>query len=718
MNAVLPRLRQDVKAGALAASVSLLSFAAYWLTHGAGPYWQDSGLFLAALKAGGGLLPPGYPVYLLLGRPFVAIWEGLMPGRPFAEAGNLFSSIWAALAAGFTTLSILTVRQPGYRFLLSAKDPGAHVASSQSSLAGWFGASAGGLLTGLSYSLWFQALTAEAYALNAFFSAAVISLIVRLGGEGPIGPQATNRQGALVLLLLMVHGLSFGNHPVTVVFVPALLLLAWMGRTAFGKPRFLVKALAVYAACALLPYLYLSYAARAFPATPYRDVLGLEGFLRQITGAQWSGDTSNYGFSFDRLLEFPIQLWRELFGIGLLGLFIGALDLAKKQPALSRILLAALLPATLLPLLYQRGGEYDFWLLSAYMILFVVAGVGLDAGVAAIALARPSPAARIIVTLGLAALALGPALLINPALVDRKSDFVAEDFGRNLYRHLEKDAIFVALSDQENALTYYLDVVEHERPDVIRIDGGVLATTWFAAQLQARYPGFEFEDISRDRASPPSTDEWLAVLMRAPLKGRVLYTTTPPPSPPPPGAVWVPAGGLWKLTTSGERIDLRDWEYTYRNADPFNRPARNHAPERGEGGLIRREPYVAQIRRFHVQAWKNLGDWSLDRDDFPQAAHAYTQALAVDPELDNQSVFFGLGKSLFVLDRPLEARPYLEKVGGRVDPAILAETSLYLGQIHAGLGEMKAAEEYFDTVRRLNPELGARLPPPGSPGQR
>ncbi len=100
--------------------VTLTSLVAYWLTRGAGPFWQDSGLFLAALKAGGGLLSPGYPVYLLLGRPFVALFDLALPAATFAEAGNFFSSVWAALAAGVTALSVATVLGPRYRFFADA----------------------------------------------------------------------------------------------------------------------------------------------------------------------------------------------------------------------------------------------------------------------------------------------------------------------------------------------------------------------------------------------------------------------------------------------------------------------------------------------------------------------------------------------------------------------------------------------------------------------
>ena len=703
-----PRLRRDLLAWSLAASVSIICLAAYWLTHGSGPFWQDSGLFLAALKAGGGLLPPGYPIYLLLGRPFVFLFDTVLPGRSLAEAGNMFSAVWAALAAGLTSLSIFTLSRDGYRFFgettPEAREPK------------WLGGWLGGLLAGLSYSLWFQALTAEAYALNAFFTSAVLCLVIHLGGEGPVRPALSTRQRRLALLLLVVHGLSFGNHPVTVVLVPAILWLAWTGRAALGKRRFLVVAVAAYLASALIPYLYLPYAARAFPATPYSGVGTITGLLAQASGSQWSGDAQNYGFTVSRFLELPTQLWEEFFAVGLLGLFFGARGLIASQPAFARLLTVALAPAVLLPLLYRRGGEYDFWLLTATMILFVVAGFGVDLLAASLPGARTSTRARRVWAFALVALALLPVLRVNPSLLDRTTDFVAEDFGRNLYRHLQPGAIFVALSDQENALTYYLDVVEHERPDVIRIDGGALSTPWFGSQLKQRYPDFEIDPVPTGLSVAEATDQWLAALMRASADGRhPLYVTTPPTTPAPPaGTEWLTSGGLWKLTTQGSgTVDVRDWDYTYRNAEPFDRPARNHAPELGPDGTIRREPYAAQIRRFHVQAWKNLGDWSLDRDEFAQAATAYKKALETDPALDNSGVFFGLGKSLFVLDRPLEARRYLERVGGRVESSIVAETSLYLGQICADQGEEKTASEYFDTVRRLAPEMASRLPPPG-----
>ncbi len=473
----------------VAGAVTLLCLAAYWLTRGEGPYWQDSGLFLAALKAGGGLLSPGYPIYLLLGRPFVWLFRLAIPGVTFAEAGNFFSSCAAALAAGFTTLSIATALRPGYRFFAAVSPispdrvarPGARLLA----------AALGGLLAGLSYSLWFQALTAEAYALNTFFAALVVFLFLRLGEEGPLGPSPSGRQQALLLLLLAAHGFSMGNHPVTIVFLPALAWLAWTGRAALRDRRLATFAAAAWAGCAFLPYLSLLWAARAHPTNPFGDVTTLPALLRHMLGAQWTGEARSYGFAADRFATLPVQLWQELFAVGLFGFALGLAWLWKRQRLVLAFVAVVALPAAFLPLAYLRGGEYDFWLLPLYLLCFTVAGLGLGWLFDGIARASIPLPLRIGLVALLATGALAWPLAVNPDLVSRRGDSVPEDFGRNLYRPLKPEAVLVVTSDQENALTYYLEVVERLRPDVARVDAGSVATSWYADYLRRRYPGLE-----------------------------------------------------------------------------------------------------------------------------------------------------------------------------------------------------------------------------------
>ncbi|HYN01977.1 MAG TPA: tetratricopeptide repeat protein, partial [Vicinamibacteria bacterium] len=279
---------------------------------------------------------------------------------------------------------------------------------------------------------------------------------------------------------------------------------------------------------------------------------------------------------------------------------------------------------------------------------------------------------------------------------------------RNLYRPLKPDAVLVVTSDQENALTQYLEVVEGLRPDVARVDAGSIATPWYADTLRRRYPGLEV---------PPSLEgPGLAALKRvealvlANYRRRPVYVTGLPTFEPPAGAEWIPAGGLWRLSpTPGETPRREDWDFVYRNPSPFDRPARDHAPQRQPDGTDVREPYTAQIRRFHVQAWKNLGDWSLEHERFDHAADAYRRAFETDPALDHPGMRFSLGKALFLLDRNAEALPHLERASRNLDPGRLAEASLYIGQILAASGDHAAARERFAAVRTLVPEMWPQI---------
>ena len=177
--------------------------------------------------------------------------------------------------------------------------------------------------------------------------------------------------------------------------------------------------------------------------------------------------------------------------MGLLGLLLGLAWLWRRQRLLLGFVAAVALPATLLPLVYLRGGEYDFWLLPLYLIAFLVAGLGIGRLlVLVLGSGMPRPLRLALVALVAAATLAWP-LAVNPALVSRRGDFVAEDFGRNLYRPLKPDAVLVVTSDQENALTQYLEVVEGLRPDVARVDAGSIATPWYADTLRRRYPGLE-----------------------------------------------------------------------------------------------------------------------------------------------------------------------------------------------------------------------------------
>jgi len=70
------------------------SFSLSLATAGSHASWQDSGLYLTAVKELGVLYPPGFGLYLLLCR----LWTLVFGFVEFTLAVHLFSSLCAALA--------------------------------------------------------------------------------------------------------------------------------------------------------------------------------------------------------------------------------------------------------------------------------------------------------------------------------------------------------------------------------------------------------------------------------------------------------------------------------------------------------------------------------------------------------------------------------------------------------------------------------------------
>ena len=697
----------------VAAGVSAVCFVVYFLTLGPGPFWQDSGLFQAGVRAGGGLAPPGYPVYLILARPFVRLYEIFFPGRPLGEAVNTFSALWGALSAGLIALSVMLLLTPGYRFMARALPRPLPALKGADLVSG----ALAGLLAGLSYSIWFQAITAEAYALNGFFSALIFYLLLLLGAEGPLGRNPTPRQRRLVLLVFAVHGLSCGNHPVTIVFVPVFLYLIWKQREALRNLGFVVTILLVYLASGLMPYLYLPWAALAYPSTLYNDVTSIRGFIAHLTGSQWTGAEQSYGWSNERLTAFPLMVFHELLGMGLLGLCLGFLRLWKEQREWFALLLVFMVPAWLLPMVYLQGGEYDFWFLPLYITFYITIGVGLACALSGFeqrgALSRA-------VVLGLTAiLTLGPLLWVNLPYLNRRDDYVPEDFGRNLFLHVPRGAVLFAWSDQECMLTYYLQVVEKWRPDVTLVFAPLLTAPWYRKYAREHYR--ELRIPARVEPLPDSNsagvEEWVAAIVRDNIDRRVFYISKRPSLPPPASYAWIPAGAQWKLNARApQEIRLEDWDYSYRNRDPFGRlPERLHAPKHvtdpqtGRPG-IQRITYTSEIRMFHLQSWKNLGDWYLARSQFESAVRAYDSLFKQEPTIALPGLLFSYGKALFAVDRNREALEYIERALPDLGSA-RAEAAFYIGQIYAGLGEMDRAEQYYALVRRLDPQLWSQNEP-------
>jgi hypothetical protein len=168
---------------ALTAIVGFLSLGLYWRTLAPGLLSSDSGEFQTLAYLLGNTHPTGYPVYLLLAKPFT--W---LPVADVAYRVNLFS----AIAASLTVAGVYLVGRllTGYRWL----------------------ALVGALALMVSQTFWSQALIAEVYTSGA---AALVAVLLALLIWSESGSQRALFAAGLF------GGLSLGVHLTVGLFAPA-----------------------------------------------------------------------------------------------------------------------------------------------------------------------------------------------------------------------------------------------------------------------------------------------------------------------------------------------------------------------------------------------------------------------------------------------------------------------------------------------------------------
>jgi MFS family permease len=228
-----------------AALTTLAALFIYYLTLAPDLTWANYGAdgaeLITAVVTHGGPHPPGYPLYLLLGRLFYHL-----PLEPVAYRFNLLSAVCLALAAGFVAL---TARQ-------SPPDE-----------RGTSGAAA--IALGLTFAfaplVWSQAIISEVYALALLLLAAFLYTLF------------TRR---LTLLSGLLLGLSATAHATAWLMLP--LALAFKPRRAW--PLLLAGLL-----LGLLPFAALPWLIRESSPVVWGDPTTLAGWWWLVSGQLYRG---------------------------------------------------------------------------------------------------------------------------------------------------------------------------------------------------------------------------------------------------------------------------------------------------------------------------------------------------------------------------------------------------------------------------------------------
>lgn len=443
-----------VRATAVAIAVAALAIF-LWTLYPSVP-GGDSGEMIVATHTLGVPHPSGYPLFVLLSKPFT--W---LPVGSLAWRVNAFSAVCDAAAVWLLALLVGEwTRTP------------------------WAGLLAGGLFA-FSPTVWLHATGAEVFPLNNLFVALLLYLAARAW---------RSRHVRLVYAVAFVAGLSLSNHH-TSVFISGVVIaaLVWHTRTAWISPRRWLT-LAACGAAGLLPYAYLPLASATPSPASWGDQTTLDGFLVHLLRTDY-GTFKLGGDLFTRRIDMRQQLayygrdaLRQLLWIGaplgVVGLVLGLRD-RHTRAALG---VSALALVTYLGVFHGlanlpmdrpliHGVVSRFWQVPT---LIVCAWAGL--GLAALTNARTRIAAA--ASIVLVALQIG----VNGRGLDQRQNWVVHDFAESMLRAVPAKALLITRGDLILNSARYLQAGEQFRPDVRMLDQEMLTYRWMKRQVAQLMP--------------------------------------------------------------------------------------------------------------------------------------------------------------------------------------------------------------------------------------
>jgi len=386
--------------------------------------------------------PPGYPLYVLLGK----LWTLILPWRDPAWRLNVFSAFSAALA-------LIPLYGLAYHLHPRHRHVGVAV----------------GLLA-LAPTFWSQATIAEVYALHLLLSAALLNL-----GAQILAEQARRPRRLYVLALLL--GLSLAHHRMTLLLLPALAYWLWSLRHDLPRePRFWGK-VALLLAFPLLLYLYIPLVGARVGSLDGTYVNTWTGFWNWVQARAYRVFLTGNPFNVHRgAMDYVRLFLREMGGPALVLALVG-MARTRRSDATRVGLLLALLAQLGFVVEYKVADIEVFYLpLLLLTVPFIAVGLGFleDGGRYLLGRMAPRPGRALswLVPLwssALLALTLYPAVheaVAHWQVHDRSDDWQVYNLGTDImHQPLPQGSAIIGILGETTLVRYFRDVLG-QRPDL------------------------------------------------------------------------------------------------------------------------------------------------------------------------------------------------------------------------------------------------------------
>jgi hypothetical protein len=472
----------------------------YYLTLAPTITWEhdgtDSGDLVAAAYTLGIAHPPGYPLYMLLGKLFT-----FLPVGEVAYRLNLMSAVSAAAGVALVYLIALLL-QPETADMVSSV----------------IIAAASALLLAFSHTFWSQAIIAEVYTLNAFLVALLVYLVTLFRSTG---------KRKLLWMLFLTLGLSLGNHLSVVLLLPGILFLVL--RRGLPKPKTLLG-MAGFLLLGLSIYLYLPLRAAQNPPINWGDPHTWPRFWWTVSVTIYR----DYAFALPvAYLPARIVSWINMLaqqfawpglGLGLVGIW----DLWQYERDYAIFSLTSFGAVAFYALSYNTTDSYVY-LIPSYLVFTIWIARGASFLLSetfypwlrktwGLASSRPHLLSFISLSLLLLPMYL---LRTNYQLLDLSEDRTAYDYAAQIFADIPSGALIIADTDAHIFSLWYHRYVVAPESEVVVLAKGLIQYPWYRDNLSWRHPRI---------IMPPRDEDPYASLysfIDANLPYRPIYLTDP-----------------------------------------------------------------------------------------------------------------------------------------------------------------------------------------------
>lgn len=338
-----------------------------------------------------------------------------------------------------------------------------------------------GIFLALNKTFWIQSTSVEVYSLHLLLLSLIILSLLKAFVKADKGKSISKEWIYFSFFL----ALGFANHMTTLLIIPGAAYL-YFNQNGLNKKSLkqILIMLGIFFPILILLYSYLPIRALQNPLLNWGNPIDFERILRHISGKQYQvwlfSSTSAASKQFNYFIsnlpkEFSFTILISLPGI------ISSIQKARKF----FIFFSLTLFTTVLYSINYDINDIDSYFLLAYISIAFFILFGLTQIIQSVIEKK----LNIIIPVAILILLTSIQFYSNYKNVQQKENYAYEDYTKSVLKNLpEKSVVFTYQWDFLVSPSYYFQLAENFRKDVVVIDKELLRRSWYYDQIMNIHP--------------------------------------------------------------------------------------------------------------------------------------------------------------------------------------------------------------------------------------